>query len=158
MPGAGLIAWALGYNVDRTRKDVTVTMLGLGAAVPLPRRLGCYLDLVARLPIRRPVCRRKPAQDFWRKSAASLVARNPSFAAARPSFTEPDHPPFAAPRRGGCQKTPASSRNLCRGYGIDTPILGFSATKSVSQLDWNPRAQGALTLDQPAPVAACRRW
>src|SRR5271154_5167397 len=30
MPGTGLIAWALGARVDRTHKDVTVTLLGLG--------------------------------------------------------------------------------------------------------------------------------
>src|SRR5438552_15820540 len=28
MPGAGLIAWALNYEVDRKRRDVTVTLLG----------------------------------------------------------------------------------------------------------------------------------
>ena len=41
------------------------------------------------------------------------------------------------------------------GYGIDTPMLGFSATKSViSALTGILVRQGALTLDQPAPVAA----
>ena len=41
------------------------------------------------------------------------------------------------------------------GYGIDTPILGFSATKSVtSALTGILVRKGALTLDQPAPVAA----
>ena len=29
MPGTGLISWALDYKVDRVRKDVTVTLLGL---------------------------------------------------------------------------------------------------------------------------------
>ena len=41
------------------------------------------------------------------------------------------------------------------GYGIDTPILGFSATKSVmSALTGILVRKGALTLDQPAPIAA----
>src|SRR5687768_6231187 len=30
MPGASLIAWALDYRVDRVRKDVTVTLFGIG--------------------------------------------------------------------------------------------------------------------------------
>ncbi len=30
MPGVGLITWALNYNADRVRKDVTMTLLGLG--------------------------------------------------------------------------------------------------------------------------------
>ena len=41
------------------------------------------------------------------------------------------------------------------GYGVDTPILGFSATKSViSALTGILVRKGALTLDAPAPVAA----
>src|SRR5439155_14865738 len=46
MPGTGLISWALDYEVDRTRKDVTVTLFGLGKshAVYRGEGLGCYLD------------------------------------------------------------------------------------------------------------------
>jgi CubicO group peptidase (beta-lactamase class C family) len=41
------------------------------------------------------------------------------------------------------------------GFGIETPILGFSSTKSViSALTGILVRKGALTLDQPAPVAA----
>jgi CubicO group peptidase (beta-lactamase class C family) len=41
------------------------------------------------------------------------------------------------------------------GYGIDTPILGFSATKSViSALIGILVCKGELALDRPAPVAA----
>src|SRR6266702_6298932 len=32
MPGVSLITWAMDYQVDRARKDVTVTLLGLGRA------------------------------------------------------------------------------------------------------------------------------
>ena len=46
MPGAGQISWALDYRVDRVRKDVTVTLFGLGRshAVYRGEGLGCYLD------------------------------------------------------------------------------------------------------------------
>ena len=46
MPGTGLISWALDYRVDRARKDVTVTLFGLGRshAVYRGEGLGCYLD------------------------------------------------------------------------------------------------------------------
>ena len=30
MPGTGLITWAMNYRVDRARKDVTVTLFGIG--------------------------------------------------------------------------------------------------------------------------------
>ena len=43
------------------------------------------------------------------------------------------------------------------GYGIDTPILGFSATKSVtSALIGILVRDGKLTVNEPAPVAAWR--
>ena len=45
MPGAGLITWAMDYRVDRARKDVTVTLFGLGRSHAVYREgLGCYLD------------------------------------------------------------------------------------------------------------------
>src|SRR5207247_7258426 len=45
MPGAGLISWAMDYKIDRARKDVTVTLFGLGKshAVYRGEGLGCYL-------------------------------------------------------------------------------------------------------------------
>src|SRR6516165_4598735 len=45
MPGAGLISWAMDYRVDRVRKDVTVSLFGLGRSHAVYRgELGCYLD------------------------------------------------------------------------------------------------------------------
>src|SRR6185437_11599494 len=46
MPGTGLIAWALDYRVDPARKNVTVTLFGLGRshAVYRGEGVGCYLD------------------------------------------------------------------------------------------------------------------
>ena len=47
------------------------------------------------------------------------------------------------------------AERYAKGYGIDTPLLGFSATKSViSALTGILVRQGKLTLDRPAPVAA----
>jgi CubicO group peptidase (beta-lactamase class C family) len=47
------------------------------------------------------------------------------------------------------------AERYAEGYGIDTPILGFSATKSViSALIGILVREGKLGLDQPAPVAA----
>src|ERR1044072_3937123 len=46
MPGTGLISWALDYRVYQVRKDVTVTLFGLGRshAVYRGEGRGCYLD------------------------------------------------------------------------------------------------------------------
>jgi len=47
------------------------------------------------------------------------------------------------------------AERYAEGYGIDTPLLGFSATKSViSALIGILVRQGKLSLDGPAPVAA----
>jgi CubicO group peptidase (beta-lactamase class C family) len=161
MPGAGLIAWALGYKVDRTRKDVTVTLLGLGHSHAVYRDgLGCYLDHGGAVAdTSAPPADGKPAQALLAEIAGpSLVApANPQLAAALDrAFTEPDHPPF---RRTKAVVVLKNSRivaeRYAEGYGIDTPILGFSATKSViSALAGILVRKGALTLDQPAPVAA----
>ena len=88
----------------------------------------------------------------------SLVApANPELAAALDrAFAEPDQPPFRHTRavvvlRDGH----VVAERYAEGYGIDTPILGFSATKSViSALTGILVRKGALTLDQPAPVEA----
>ncbi len=161
MPGAGLIKWALGYTVDRTRRDVTVTLLGLGRSHAVYRDgLGCHLDhgsAVAKASA--PSADVKPAQALLPDIAGpSLVTpANPELAAALDrAFAEPDQPPFRHTRavvvlRDGH----VVAERYAEGYGIDTPILGFSATKSViSALTGILVRKGALTLDQPAPVEA----
>src|SRR5262245_8145180 len=40
MPGVGLITWAMDYKVDRTRKDVTVTLFGIGTSHAAYREIG----------------------------------------------------------------------------------------------------------------------
>src|SRR5947209_11827264 len=45
MPGASLITWAMNYQVDRARKEATVTLFGLGRSHAVFREgFGCYLD------------------------------------------------------------------------------------------------------------------
>ena len=45
MPGVGLLTWAMDLQVDRARKDVTVTLFGIGRSHAVYREgLGCTLD------------------------------------------------------------------------------------------------------------------
>ena len=85
MPGAGLIAWALDYQVDRVRRDVTVTLLGFGRSHAVFRDgLGCYLDhgtAAADIPL--PSSESKPVQPSLRvypSAAASKGLHRPSAA------------------------------------------------------------------------------
>ena len=161
MPGAGLIAWALGYKVDRTRKDVTVTLLGLGRSHAVYREgFGCYLDhggAVADISL--PATESKPSQPLLPEIAGSSIVapQTPQLGVALDhAFTEPGKPPFRRTKAIVVLKDGrVVGERYADGYGVDTPILGFSATKSViSALTGVLVRKGALTLDQPAPVAA----
>ncbi len=161
MPGAGLISWALDYKIDRTHKDVTVTLLGLGRSHAVYRQgLGCYLDHGgAVVDAALPATEGRPQPALLPDIAGPwlVTPATPQLGAAVDrAFAEPDTPPL---RRTKAVIVARDGRIIAEryadGYGIDTPILGFSATKSVmSALTGILVRQGKLKLDQPAPVAA----
>lgn len=159
MPGVSLIAWALDYRVDRARKDVTVTLFGIGRsrAVYRGEGLGCYLDHGGPVvDISLPPADVKPLLPDI--AGASMVApRSPQLAAALDrAFAEPDR---TKPRNTRAVVVMKDGRVIAERYaegiGIDTPLLGFSATKSVmSALAGIMVRKGALQLNEPVPVAA----
>jgi CubicO group peptidase (beta-lactamase class C family) len=164
MLGAGLISWALDYRLDRTNRNVTVTLLGLGRSHSVYRGgLGCHLD------------HGNDAVKLISFSGASEAARArlPDIAGPGPvapqsvelaaalerAFAEPAQPPFRRTKAIVVVKDGRIiAERYAEGYGVDTPILGFSATKSViSALVGILVRQGKLALDGPAPVAAWRQ-
>ena len=160
MPGAGLITWAMDYKVDRVAKDVMVTLFGLGASHAVYRgALGCYLDH-GKPTIDVTV----PADTKARRALLPEIAGPAVVQPATPqlaealdrAFIEPKAPPFRRTRAIVVVKDGrVIAERYADGYGIDTPILGFSATKSVtSALIGILVRQGKLALDKPAPVAA----
>jgi CubicO group peptidase (beta-lactamase class C family) len=162
MPGAGLVGWALDYRVDRARKDVTVSLLGLGESRAVYRgELGCFLDHGAAVrDVALPAADKPQAPLLPEVAGPSVVApQSEALAAALDrAFAEPDAPPFRRTRAIVVMK---DGRIIAEGYadgiGIDTPLLGFSSTKSVmSALTGILVRQGKLKLDQPAPVATWR--
>jgi hypothetical protein len=72
------------------------------------------------------------------------------------AFAEPSSSPFKRTRAIVVVKDGRIiAERYAAGIGIDTPLLGFSSTKSViSALTGILVRQGKLKLDQPAPVAA----
>ena len=161
MPGAGLISWALNAKVDRARRDVTVTLLGFGKSHAVYREgLGCYLDhgdVVADSSA--PAADIKPSQVLLPDIAGPAVVAptTPQLAAALDrAFAEPEQPPRRHTKAVVVLKDGhVIAERYADGYGIDTSILGFSATKSViSALAGILVRKGALTLDQPVPIAA----
>jgi CubicO group peptidase (beta-lactamase class C family) len=161
MPGTGLITWALHANVDRARKDVTVTLWGLGRSHAVYRQgFGCYLDYGDAVADLSPA----PADSNQAKALLPAIAGpalvapvNPPLAAALDrAFAEPETPPLRHTKAVVVLKDGhIIAERYADGYGIDTPVLGFSATKSViSALTGILVRQGKLALDRPAPVAA----
>jgi CubicO group peptidase (beta-lactamase class C family) len=161
MPGVGLIAWAFDYRIDRKARQVTATLFGGGQSRAVYRGgLGCYL------------AHGEQAVDASLPPAANDVQRALLPEIAGPSPVEPANPDlklaldraFAEPERAPFRHTKAVvvlrdghvlAERYAPGYGIETPILGYSSTKSViSALVGILVRQGKLSLDGPVPVAA----
>src|SRR5579871_1333875 len=161
MPGVGLLTWAMAFKVDRSRKDVTVTLFGLGRSHAVYRQgAGCYLDHGGgAAEIVLPPEDRMPALLPEIAGFAPVEPASPQLAAALDrAFAEPAQPPFRHTRAVVVVKDGRIiAERYADGIGIDTPLLGFSATKSVtSALTGILVRQGKLALDSPAPVAAWR--
>ena len=137
-----------------------MTLFGLGRAHAVYREgAGCYLDHGAAVAAIVPPQDSKPQPALLPEIAGSSVVapQSPALATALDrAFAEPDQPPFRRTRAVVVMKDGhVIAERYADGIGIDTPLLGFSATKSViSALTGILVRKGALTLDQPAPVAA----
>ncbi|WFU16799.1 serine hydrolase [Bradyrhizobium sp. CB3481] len=162
MPGAGLISWALDYRVDRARRDVTVTLLGLGRshAVYRGEGLGCYLDHgSAAIDIVLPLPEARPALLPEIAGPSIVLPQTAKLTAALDrAFAEPDK---STPRNTRAIVVLKDGRIIAERYaegiGIDTPLLGFSATKSViSALAGILVHKGTLKLHEPVPIVAWR--
>jgi CubicO group peptidase (beta-lactamase class C family) len=161
MPGTGLITWAMDYTIDRARKDVTVTLLGGGQSHAVFREgLGCALShddasFDAAMP--------RAANDTQHALLPEIAGASPVEAANRElglaldrAFTEPDQAPFRHTAAVVVLKDgQVVAERYAPGYGVETPILGYSATKSViSALVGILVRKGKLAVNEPAPVAA----
>ena len=161
MPGARLISWALKYKLDRANKNVSVAMLGFGRSQSVYQDgLGCHLNhgnAAAAFALLPAVIRTQPPAVPGFAGSSPVAPQSPELAAALDrAFAEPSQPPFRRTKAIVVVKNGhIVAERYADGYGIDTPILGFSATKSViSALIGILVRQGKLALEQPAPVAA----
>jgi CubicO group peptidase (beta-lactamase class C family) len=161
MPGTGLITWAMDYKIDRARKDVTVTLLGVGQSRAVFREgLGCYLShgdeaIDASLLSAGSEMHRALLPEIAGASMVETANLDLKRALDR-GFAEPDQPPFRHTKAIVVVKDgQVVAERYAPGYGIDTPILGYSATKSVvSALIGILVRMGKLAINEPAPVAA----
>jgi CubicO group peptidase (beta-lactamase class C family) len=164
MPGVRLIAWALDYRIDRDRKQATATLLGGAQSRAVYREgLGCYLahgeeavDAASLPPAGSQVqVQRRLSPEI--AGPAPVEPANPSLKLALDrAFAEPDQPPLRHTKAVVVLKDGhVIAERYAAGYGVDTPVLGYSATKSViSALIGILVREGKLAVDGPAPVAA----
>jgi CubicO group peptidase (beta-lactamase class C family) len=159
MPGAGLLTWAMDVQIDRTRKDVRVSLFGIGRSHAVYRDgLGCTLEHghgVAE--VAWPPDGKQPALLPEITGAAIVPPQTAELAAALDSaFAEPAQPPLRRTRAIVVMKAGrVIAERYAEGVGPRTQLLGFSMTKSVtSALIGILVRQGKLTLDGPAPIPA----
>ena len=159
MPGASLISWAMDYRIDRVRKDVTVTLFGFGRSHDVYREgLGCTLEHGAGIvPVEPPPGDKRPALLPEIAGPAIVPPQSPELRAALDrAFAETAQPPYRRTRAIVVMKAGrVVAERYADGIGPETPLLGFSMTKSVvSALIGVLVHQGKLKLDGAAPVAA----
>jgi CubicO group peptidase (beta-lactamase class C family) len=159
MPGVALLTWAMDYQVDRARKDVTVTLFGLGRSHAVYREgLGCTLEHgTALTDVALPPDDKQPALLPEIAGPGIVPPQSPELSVALDrAFAEPAQPPYRRTRAIVIMKAGRIvAERYADGIGPDTPLLGFSMTKSViSALTGVLVRQGKLKLDGPAPVAA----
>ena len=159
-PGFRWIAWAVNHHVDPTRREARASLLGtLPSRAAFRDGVGCVLvhgnEPVATAKIRGAV----PAQPLL-PAIAGPVAVEPADlrlkAALDAAFLETQHPPHANTKAiVVVHNGRVIAERYAQGYGINTPILGFSMTKSVmNALVGMLVHERKLALDAPAPVAA----
>ena len=159
MPGAGLLTWAMDYRVDRARKDVTVSLFGIGRSHAVYREgLGCTLEHgTALTDVTLPADDKRPALLPQIAGPAIVPPQSEGLSAALDrAFAEPAQPPYRRTRAIVVMKAGRIvAERYADGVGPQTQLLGFSMTKSVtSALTGILVRQGKLKLDGPAPVAA----
>jgi CubicO group peptidase (beta-lactamase class C family) len=159
MPGVGLLTWAMDFQVDRARKDVTVTLFGIGRSHAVYREgLGCTLEHGQRIAdVALPPDDKQPALLPQIAGPGLVSPQSEELSAALDrAFTEPAQPPYRRTRAIVVMKAGRIiAERYADGVGPETQLLGFSMTKSVmSALTGVLVRQGKLKLDGPAPVAA----
>jgi len=160
-PGMGLINWLLRYQVDTSRGEVRTAVAGGFENRAIYRQgLGCVLVHESDTErLSAGVTPDPPAAPLLPEIAGpSLVEpENDALRAALDrAFAEPDQPPWRWTKAVVVvHDGRIVAERYAPGYGIDTPLPGNSATKSVvSALIGILARDGQLAVMQPAPVPA----
>ncbi len=163
MPGVGLLEWALRYEVDTARRQVTASLLGAFESRAVYRDgFGCLVvhgpeSPGGAPPEKTPSGRRLPAHLVQEFAGPAVVepANVKLRAALDRAFDEPDRQPRRVTQAlVVVHDGRVVAERYAPGLGMGTPMLGWSMTKSVvNALVGILARQGRLSVDEPAPVA-----
>lgn len=164
MPGIHLMSGGLRYDVDREHRQVTATLFGDFESRAVYRDgLGCLLvhgDAPVDSPTRNDIVVHAPLAPPVLPPIAGPVVVEPTDAKLRAildeAFAEPNNPPDRQTKAVVIvHKGRVVAERYAPGHGIDTPLLSFSAVKSVmSALVGILVRDGRLSVYEPAPIAA----
>jgi CubicO group peptidase (beta-lactamase class C family) len=163
--GVRRLRWGLRYHLDRTAQTVDASLAGLfNSRAAFHDEFGCVLlhgpnepyllksDLAAlKLSKSPPLLAEIAGPTLVEPSDATLKA------ALDHAFEEPAAPPFRRTKAVVVvHNGTVIAERYADGIGIDTPLLGFSMTKSVvNALIGILTQQGLVTPSMPAPI---REW
>jgi CubicO group peptidase (beta-lactamase class C family) len=164
--GIRALRWGLQYRLDRTAETVDASVLGLlGSRAIFHEGLGCVL----RHGRHEPYILKSDIAALKKSKAAPLLAEiagpavvetsDPKLKAALDhAFEEPAAPPFRRTKAVVVlHDGKVIAERYARGIGVDTPLSGFSMTKSVvNALIGIMTQKGLVTPSIPAPIPEWR--
>jgi CubicO group peptidase (beta-lactamase class C family) len=165
-PGIRRLRWLMRYRLDRAQKTVETSVLGLlGSRAAFHDGFGCVLLHGSKEPyllksdldaLRMP---KNPPRLPEIAGPAVVEPADPALKAALDhAFEEPASPPFRRTKAVVViHDGKVIAERYADGVGVDTPLLGFSMTKSVvNALLGILTLQGRITPSLPAPIPEWR--
>jgi CubicO group peptidase (beta-lactamase class C family) len=161
--GIRRLRWALRYDLDHAGRTIDVSTLGLCAShASFCQGFGCVLIHGSQPPSRSDLeALRTPRTPPLLPEIAGAAVVEPSDAALRAALDHAFEEPAEPLRRTKAVVVVRDGRVIAeryaQGIGVDTPLLGFSMTKSVvNALIGIMTQQGLTSPSLPAPIAEWR--
>ncbi len=164
--GIRRLRWVLGYHLDRAGKSVDASVAGLfGSRAAFHDGFGCVLlhgpnqPYLLKSDIDALKAPKSPQLLVEIAGPALVEPSDPALKAALDhAFEEPATPPFRRTKAVVVvHDGTVIAERYAEGVGIDTPLLGFSMTKSmVNALLGILTQQGRISPSLPAPIPEWR--
>lgn len=158
-PVGGSLAFLFGWRIDRERGEVTTTLAGLAESRAIYRGSEGCLIVVGAPPAISPA-RLPPSGPSLLPEIAGPAPVEPSDPRIRAVLDAAFSETAGEPQRGTkaivvIHDGRVIAERYAAGYGVDTPVIGWSATKSVTNALLGILVrQGRLDMSAPAPIAA----